>query len=136
MTPERSSDVGHGPATDDRLDSWKEIASYLKKGVRRVQRWEQNEGLPVRRLSSDRRGMVFAYRSEIDAWWVSRGESLSGTNGVERAEPDEGEASGEEVGEITPAADRGGWERSARSATVTIARRAIANIYPRERWSP
>ena len=77
MMSDRSTEPVHGPATDDRLDSWKEIASYLKKGVRTVQRWEQNEGLPVRRLSADRRGMVFAYRSEIDAWWTSRGASLS-----------------------------------------------------------
>ncbi|HXB72625.1 MAG TPA: hypothetical protein VNY05_30595 [Candidatus Acidoferrales bacterium] len=55
--------------SDERLESWKEIASYLKKGVRTVQRWEQTEGLPVRRLGQDRTGLVFAYKSEIDAWW-------------------------------------------------------------------
>jgi Tol biopolymer transport system component len=91
MTPERSSEaLQAGPAPGDRLDSWKEIASYLKKGVRTVQRWEQIEGLPVRRLSSDRRGMVFAYRSEIDAWWASRGASLSDsdeTDALPRPEP-------------------------------------------------
>ena len=26
---------------DDRLDSWKEIAAYLGRGVRTVQRWER-----------------------------------------------------------------------------------------------
>src|SRR5882672_9027531 len=54
---------------EDRLESWKEIAAYLKKGVRTVQRWEQSEGLPVRRLGQDRTGFVFAYKSELDAWW-------------------------------------------------------------------
>src|SRR4051812_33630088 len=31
------------------LQSWKEIAAYLKRGVRTVQRWERSHGLPVRR---------------------------------------------------------------------------------------
>lgn len=55
-----------------RLDSWKEIAAYLKRGVRTVQRWEQSSGLPVHRLEADRQGPVFAYKEELDAWWASR----------------------------------------------------------------
>jgi len=55
-----------GPA-NDRLDSWKEIASYLKKEVRTVQRWEKSMGLPVRRLARGK-GTVFAYKSDLDAW--------------------------------------------------------------------
>ena len=35
---------------EDRLDSWKEIANYLQRTVRTVQRWEQTRGLPVYRL--------------------------------------------------------------------------------------
>ena len=34
-----------------RLDSWKDIAAHLKRGVRTVIRWEQEEGLPVHRQS-------------------------------------------------------------------------------------
>lgn len=60
------------PPPDDRLDSWKEIAAYLRKGVRTVQRWERTEGLPVRRHGQDRKS-VFAYKSEIDAWWQAQG---------------------------------------------------------------
>ena len=52
----------------DRLDSWKEIASYLRREVRTVQLWEKNEGLPVHRHFHKRLGSVFAYRSEIDLW--------------------------------------------------------------------
>ena len=37
----------------DRLDSWKEIAAYLGRGVRTVQRWEREEGLPVHRLAHE-----------------------------------------------------------------------------------
>jgi hypothetical protein len=32
---------------DDFLGSWKEIAAYLGRDVRTVQRWEKKEGLPV-----------------------------------------------------------------------------------------
>ena len=53
----------------DRLDSWKEIAAYLKRGARTVQRWEREEGLPVHRLVHDKLGSVYAYRPELDAWW-------------------------------------------------------------------
>lgn len=60
----------------ERLDSWKEIAAYLKRGVTTVQRWEQREGLPVCRHLHDRRGSVYAFKSEIDAWWLSRGPRL------------------------------------------------------------
>src|SRR2546425_6869115 len=59
-------------STNNRLDSWKEIAAYIKRDVRTVQRWEKQEGLPVHRLQHDAQGTVFAYRSEIDAWWRSR----------------------------------------------------------------
>jgi TolB-like protein/Tfp pilus assembly protein PilF len=61
------------PATDlpvnDRLDSWKEIAAYLKKEVRTVQRWEKTGGLPVRRLAHGKQGTVFAYKPDLEAWW-------------------------------------------------------------------
>jgi TolB-like protein len=55
----------------DRLDYWQEIAKYLGREVRTVQRWEREKKLPVRRLSAvgeDNQPRVFAYKSEIDAW--------------------------------------------------------------------
>src|SRR6187402_3595382 len=66
---------------DDRLDSWKEIATYLGRGVRTVQRWEREERLPVHRLSHEKRGNVYARREELAAWWESRRRTLA-------AEPD------------------------------------------------
>jgi len=51
-----------------RLDSWKEIALYLDRGVRTVQRWERDLGLPVHRIGKGDRGSVFAFRHEIDRW--------------------------------------------------------------------
>jgi len=56
----------------ERLDSWKEIAAYLKRGARTVQRWEREEGLPVHRLQHDKLASVYAYRSELDRWWAGR----------------------------------------------------------------
>lgn len=59
-------------AQTGRLDSWKEIAGYLRRGIRTVQRWEREERLPVHRLVHDKAGSVFAYPAELDAWWKSR----------------------------------------------------------------
>lgn len=56
----------------DALQSWKEIASYLKRGVRTAQRWERLAGLPVRRPRPSYRSPVFAFPSEIDQWLHSR----------------------------------------------------------------
>ncbi len=54
------------------LESWKEIATYLKRDVRTVIRWEKSEGLPVHRQMHQARGNVFAYPSELEAWKTSR----------------------------------------------------------------
>jgi TolB-like protein len=56
----------------DRLDSWKEIAAYLKRDMTTVQRWEKREGMPVHRHLHDRMGSVYAFSSELDAWVQSR----------------------------------------------------------------
>lgn len=52
----------------DRLDSWKEIALYLNRGVRTVRRWEKDEGLPVHRHVHRTQASVYAFKSEIDSW--------------------------------------------------------------------
>ena len=61
---------------EDRLESWKEIAAYLRRGVRTVQRWERTEGLPVYRHHHDKRGTVYAFRHEINAWREKRKEGV------------------------------------------------------------
>jgi hypothetical protein len=53
----------------ERLDSWKEIAGYLRRSVRCVQRWEKNEGLPILRHDHARGATVYAYRGKLDEWW-------------------------------------------------------------------
>jgi phage terminase Nu1 subunit (DNA packaging protein) len=49
------------------VNSWKENATYMDRGVRTVQRWENN-GLPIRRLGTGKRAPVFAFAVEIDQW--------------------------------------------------------------------
>jgi hypothetical protein len=60
-----------------RLDSWKEIADYLKRDVTTVCRWEKEKGLPVHRLAGGARQTVFAYEEEIDAWLSGSKEQSS-----------------------------------------------------------
>jgi TolB-like protein len=55
-----------------RLESWKEIAGYLKRDKRTVQRWEKEYGLPVHRLQLNTGSTVYAYPSELDAWYTER----------------------------------------------------------------
>ena len=57
---------------DGRLDSWKEIASYMRRDVKTVQRWEKREAMPVHRHVHDRLGSVYAFRNELDAWTAQR----------------------------------------------------------------
>ena len=56
------------PERHELLGSWKEIANYLGKGVRTVQRYEIQFGLPVRRPAGRSRTSVLATRAELDAW--------------------------------------------------------------------
>ena len=63
------------PMTEERLDSWKEIAAYLRRDVTTVQRWEKREGMPVHRHQHDRIGSVYTYRHELDAWSEQRRSS-------------------------------------------------------------
>jgi tetratricopeptide (TPR) repeat protein len=56
----------------NRLESWKEIADYLRTSVRTVQRWEKDEALPVRRHPHSKQDTVYAFQHEIDAWRVAR----------------------------------------------------------------
>jgi TolB-like protein/Tfp pilus assembly protein PilF len=61
------------PPTDEpRLESWGEIAAYLRREIRTVQRWEKYQGLPIRRLTIGKLGSVYAYRSELDKWYRER----------------------------------------------------------------
>ena len=73
-----------------RLESWKEIASYLGRDVTTVRRWEKREGLPVYRLQHSKLGSVYAYTLELDAWRDKEAhrETLAGATDVSEGEVD------------------------------------------------
>jgi sigma-B regulation protein RsbU (phosphoserine phosphatase) len=54
------------------LQSWTEIAVYLGRDVRTVQRWEKREGLPVHRHFHEQGAPVYAFRQEVDTWLENR----------------------------------------------------------------
>ena len=87
MQPSPSSPLPEdiAPPVHDRLDSWKEIATYLNRSVRTVHRWEKDEGLPVHRHQHRELGSVFAHRSELDAWLSTR--RLQSHTGHDSAQP-------------------------------------------------
>lgn len=64
--------------TDDPalLTCWKDIARYMGKGVRTVQRWEQKFDLPVRRPRGNAyKSSVVARTPDLDVWLASRWSS-------------------------------------------------------------
>jgi hypothetical protein len=63
-----------------RLNSWKEIAGFLRVDVKTAQRWESSRGLPVRRLPGEGRKTVFAFQDEIEGWLAN------GTGGAAEVE--------------------------------------------------
>jgi hypothetical protein len=68
----------NGNGNGARLDSWKDIATYLRRDVRTAIRWEKEKGLPVRRVPGGQRKAVFAYTSELDAWLTHEELELQG----------------------------------------------------------
>src|ERR1051325_2889065 len=102
MSESVSSDAAPSPErpSADRLDSWKEIAAYLKRDVTTVQRWEKREGMPVHRHVHDKIGSVYAWRSELDAWTRSRH-----VDALAARTRDGGAISDEDAGSIAAAAE-------------------------------
>ncbi len=110
---ERTISSASGP--EDRLDSWKEIAVYLNRGVRTVQRWEREKALPVRRLPGGDRARVYALRSELDHWWNAGGFRLE-SEGQSESGPDLPDA-----GQAPLHPTRMPWPRRAAWFTVALA---------------
>jgi len=55
------------------LNSWKEIAAYLGRGVRTVQRWERELRLPVHRIGKGKRSPVYALIPQLKFWLTTTG---------------------------------------------------------------
>ena len=74
MGPKRyPQPINRTPEPSRRLDSWKEIAEFLRSGERTVRRWEPERGLPVHRMPGNGRGRVFAYTAELSRWLETGG---------------------------------------------------------------
>jgi TolB-like protein/Flp pilus assembly protein TadD len=86
-SPPGSGSGTTAPPNERRLESWGEIASYLRRDIRTVQRWERNLGLPIHRLAVGKQSSVFAYPSELDKWFKEQERE-------KRLEEDEIEAEG------------------------------------------
>jgi hypothetical protein len=59
------------------LSGWKDITRYLGRGVRTVQRYEGEMGLPIHRPAGRSRGTVIAAKTELDTW-ATGGHGRSG----------------------------------------------------------
>jgi eukaryotic-like serine/threonine-protein kinase len=88
------------PSRRDRLESWKEIAAHMGRGVTTVQRWELEEGLPVHRLPHAKKGSVFAFKRELDSWRVTRVQTGTAPAVLERSAG---------LATLTPPESRRGW---------------------------
>jgi hypothetical protein len=64
------------------LNSWKEVAAYLGRGVRTVQRWEAELQLPVHRMGTSERSPVFAFRGELDNWIRRQAEAAGNSPAI------------------------------------------------------
>jgi phage terminase Nu1 subunit (DNA packaging protein) len=62
------------------LNSWKEIAVYMGRAVRTVQRWERECDFPVHRPRGKKRSAVFALSKEIDTWLENCPQSTEDIN--------------------------------------------------------
>ena len=100
----------------DRLDSWKAIAAYFRRTERTVRRWEQEFGLPVRRVSGERGRSVFAYVSEIDQWLQDTRPDAA--NGAAAIGTDNGEAAA--AIDVPPTAAASRWRPVVAVASLAV----------------
>lgn len=115
MSSERAEP--EAPKDPQRLNGWKEIAVHLGKGVRTVQRWEHDYGLPVRRIGRPGGEIVFAFKGEIDRWSAESGPRVQTANETE-AETIEPEQA---VVEAPPERVTSGRTRAVATAVVLVA---------------
>lgn len=71
----------------DRLDSWKEIAAFIRRDERTAMRWAARQGMPVHRVPGGKRGRVFSSRKEISEWLGRQGDGTLTEAPDAKAEP-------------------------------------------------
>lgn len=99
-----------------RLDSWKEIAAYLNRDLRTLQRWEKTANLPIRRLNKPGMRAVFAYTGDLDEWLRQQSPAPASPSPEDRSVATAAPA---------PATARDRWS-PARAAAVTATFLALA----------
>jgi TolB-like protein/tetratricopeptide (TPR) repeat protein len=136
--PSSGSNQASDSAATDRLDSWKDVAAYLKRDVTTVQRWERREGLPIHRQQHDKLGSVYAFRHEIDAWRATRArleepQAEAGTrvDGTSASEPDTRLEGGEAP---APGISQSGRHRSRRFAVIGIVAVMVTAVIGWRAW--
>ncbi len=67
---------------DEKLKSWKEIADFLHVQPRTAQRWEHEFTLPIHRIGTGKRAIVFASSAELSEWLDSRAGTLARSEDV------------------------------------------------------
>jgi len=70
--PPKANLLPHAFEPGERLEGWKQIAAYLKRDVRTIQRWEKAEQFPVRRQMHRKLGSVLAFKGELNRWVEQR----------------------------------------------------------------
>ena len=97
------------------LNSWKEIASYLDRGVRTVQRWERDLHLPVHRIGKGRRSPVYALVPELKFWLITSQAELGrsdkdpqrvGPKPLDPTHPGNGQNGRQDPDSVVPPTDR------------------------------
>src|SRR5262245_57456954 len=119
---DRLSHAGAAQGPDDRLDSWKDIATFFKRGLWTVQRWEREDGLPVRRQVHGASGSVYALKSELTAWLGARDRGPSAPAAVSAPVPRPRPVG---VPTIAPR-KRGAWRRPAGLVLLALVAMTLA----------
>jgi Tol biopolymer transport system component len=119
---------------NDRLDSWKKIAVHFRRDVTTVQRWERRESMPVHRHVHAKQGSVYAFRSELDAWWESRRGKLP-ESGDSAPEPETGTVAAVRRSRFGPLAKRPLGLAATIAAVLLLAYAGFRFAYPaRASW--
>jgi hypothetical protein len=120
--------------TNESLKGWKEIAGFLQTSVRNAHRWEQDFGMPVRRVTGRRGDLVFADPEELLRWQCGRVDADRAPE--DRAEPVAASTAetgaGVVGGRIAGGLSRG---RRWRLAAVAMVALSVASLFVWTRWS-
>jgi hypothetical protein len=119
--------------TKESLKGWKQIASFLQTSVRNAQRWEQEFGMPVRRVPGRRRDLVFANAEELLRW--QRGRVDAERTPDEPAEPVAANLA--QAGAVVAAGGTARGRRGVRRwslAAAAIVALSVASLFAWTRW--